>query len=115
MITRQEVFDAMAAELDHAYAKHGKELWGRHEFHSILMEEFEEVWDVIKKDGDTQDMVEEIVQVAAMCLRYLETGDRRMGPHPKIIGRKPQIQTDIFAQTHDWHSRGIADNRPRLS
>jgi NTP pyrophosphatase (non-canonical NTP hydrolase) len=87
MNPRQQFFNAMANELDFAYAKHGRGLWGRHEFHSILMEEFEEVWDEIKENGPTEKLLKEVVQVAAMCLRYAETGDRYLGPHP-IIPRR---------------------------
>lgn len=86
MTTREYFFKLVANELDHAYAKHGKEKWSRHEFYSILKEEVDEVWDEIKTDGKTSDLLAEIVQVAAMCLRYIETGDRYRGDH-EILSR----------------------------
>lgn len=85
--TREDFFGAMAKELDYAYAKHGKELWGRHEFASILREEFDELWDDIKADAPTEQLLMEVVQVAAMCLRYAETGDKRRGAHPPLVTR----------------------------
>lgn len=63
-------------ELDRAYRKHGSERWGRHEFYAILKEEVDELWDAIKADEDLSHVIEEAIDVAAMCFRYLETGDR---------------------------------------
>lgn len=63
-------------ELARAYAKHGREQWGRHEFYGILLEEVDELWDAIKADEPLARVHEEAVQVAAMCIRYIETGDR---------------------------------------
>ena len=85
--TREGFTTAMERELDHAYAKHGKRTWSRHEFFGIIKEEFDEMWDEIKKDAPTEELMKEIVQVAAMCLRYAETGDTYRGPHPDIQTR----------------------------
>jgi NTP pyrophosphatase (non-canonical NTP hydrolase) len=63
-------------ELDHAYAKHGKQPWGRHEFYAILLEEVDELWDAVKADEPMARVQAEAVQVAAVVFRYLETGDR---------------------------------------
>jgi len=62
--------------LDYAYEKHGKKLWGRHEFFGILQEEFDEVWDEIKADAPQANLKKEILQIIAVCYRYLNTGDR---------------------------------------
>lgn len=77
---REAVIREIAAELDRAYAKHGREQWGRHEFYGIIREEFDEMWGDIKADADQETLRKEIVQVAAMCFRYLETGDRYREP-----------------------------------
>ena len=71
--TRPEVFAAIERELERAYRKHGREPWGRHEFYAILLEEVEEAWDDIKADAPQYQLEKEIIQVAAMCFRYLET------------------------------------------
>lgn len=84
---RAQFWRAICAEIDHAYAKHGREPWGRHEFYAIMREEVDEVWDEIKRDTPTLDLLKEVVQVAAMCLRYSETGDRYRGEHPAIPQR----------------------------
>lgn len=79
---RKEAFDRIARELDHAYAKHGAAPWGRHEFYGVLREEFDELWDAIKEDQPINNVLAELIQVAAMCVRYYETGDRYWGvPH----------------------------------
>ena len=79
---------AVRAEVLHAYLKHGREPWSRHEFYAILLEEVEELWDAIKRDLPQEDVLKELTQVAAMCFRYAETGDRCRGPHPDIPTRE---------------------------
>ncbi len=71
--TRANFFDLIELELERAYAKHGSVPWSRHEFYAILLEEVEEAWDEIKHDRPDRDLVKEIMQVAAMCVRYVET------------------------------------------
>ena len=72
---RHSFVELVTAELDRAYAKHGEEPWSRHEFYAILKEEVDELWDDIKADEPLDKTLKELVQVAAMCLRYAETGD----------------------------------------
>lgn len=75
-LAAREVFiTRVKEELDRAYDKHGSEPWSRHEFYAILLEEVEEMWDDIKADKPLQDVLKELIQVTAMCLRYAETGD----------------------------------------
>lgn len=73
---RGEFWTRVQMEINGAYRKHGAEPWGRHEFYAILKEEVDELWDAIKSDAPQQEVEAELVQVAAMCLRYYETGDR---------------------------------------
>ena len=73
---RQHFFIFVNDEVERAYAKHGKDSWGRHEFYGVIKEEVDEMWDDIKADAPQDQLTKEIIQVAAMCLRYLETGDR---------------------------------------
>jgi len=84
---RGALMEAVAAELDHAYAKHGRKPWGRHEFYAILREEVDELWDAIKADEPQERVIAELTQVAAMCFRYAETGDAYRGPHPGFPAR----------------------------
>lgn len=72
---RDRFVGMITAELDRAYVKHGDEPWSRHEFYAILKEEVDELWDDIKADEPLDKLLKELVQVAAMCLRYAETGD----------------------------------------
>lgn len=76
MMHRLIIAAHVATELDRAYDKHGTAPWSRHEFYAILKEEVDELWDEIKRDGSKDDLQSEIIQVAAMCFRFLETGDR---------------------------------------
>lgn len=75
---RLEFFRRVEAELKRAYAKHGREPWGRHEFYGILLEEVDELWADVKADAPFEQLERELVQVAAMCFRYFET--RRSTP-----------------------------------
>lgn len=79
MDRRAILMTEVADELDRAYAKHGRKRWGRHEFYAILKEEVDELWDAIKSDAPQENVIKELVQVAAMCFRYFETGDRYRG------------------------------------
>ena len=72
---RRRFFQMIEKELDHAYEKHGTEPWSRHEFFAILLEEVDELWDDIKSDESLETLIKELVQVAAMCFRYAETGE----------------------------------------
>lgn len=88
---RQLFFRLVSDELDHAYAKHGKPQWSRHEFYTVLAEEVDELWDAIKSDAPMDEVLREAVQVAAMCFRYAETGDRYRGDHDvAAAARKPK-------------------------
>jgi hypothetical protein len=83
--TRAEALAAVEAALDYAYAKHGRDPWGRHEFFGVLYEEMQkELGDAIFADEPIEHVLEEAIQVAAVCIRYLETGDRYRGPHPPL-------------------------------
>jgi len=85
-ITARDSFVGLVKdELDRAYAKHGEEPWSRHEFYAILLEEVDELWDDIKADKPLDLMLKELVQVAAMCLRYAETGD--MQKVVRVVGK----------------------------
>lgn len=79
---RNEIYRRIDAELDRAYAKHGRPQWGRHEFYGIAKEEFDEMWDKIKLDEPQECVEAEAIQVAAMVVRYLETRDRYREPKP---------------------------------
>jgi NTP pyrophosphatase (non-canonical NTP hydrolase) len=73
---RAEIILALSQELDRAYAKHGNQPWGRHEFYGILLEEVEEMWDAIKGDEPLERVHEEALQVACVVIRFLESGER---------------------------------------
>jgi len=75
-INRLDIIESILSELDRAYAKHGNDKWGRHEFWGIFQEEVNEVIDAIQRDLPHEDLMKEIFQVACVCIRYAETGDR---------------------------------------
>lgn len=74
--TREQILDDIETELARAYAKHGMPVWGRHEFYGILLEEVEETWDTIKRDEPLERTYEEAISIAAMVVRFFETGER---------------------------------------
>jgi NTP pyrophosphatase (non-canonical NTP hydrolase) len=83
---RQKFVKRIEDELDHAYSKHGMVPWGRHEFYAILLEEVDELWDAIKADESLEELLAEMIQVAAMCFRYAETNEdiRKLLKRPKL-------------------------------
>jgi hypothetical protein len=46
-----------------------------HEGYGIILEELDEFWDEVKANNNT-DARKELVQVAAMCLRYLMDSEK---------------------------------------
>lgn len=81
---RADFLARIVSEVDRAYTKHGDLQWGRHEFYGIIAEEFDEMWDDIKSDAPQESVEKELVQVAAMCLRYFETRDRYREPRETL-------------------------------
>lgn len=73
---RGKFFDAIEAELDRAYKKHAAPQWSRHEFYGVMLEEVDEAWDDNKKNAPQEQLMAEVVQIAATCVRYAETLDR---------------------------------------
>lgn len=81
MLARRDIFlAAIEDELARAYAKHGAPQWSRHEFYGVMKEEVDEVWDDIKSNAPQKQLMAEVAQVAAMCIRYAETLDRFREP-----------------------------------
>ena len=67
-------YDAVMAELEFAKANFPP-MHSEHEGYAIIKEEFEELWDEIKKNPKKRDKAalrKEAIQVAAMALRFLE-------------------------------------------
>lgn len=60
-------------EFNSAVEKHGS-MKGFHEAYGILLEEFDEFWDEVKKKPSKQNkenMKLELIQIAAMCCRTI--------------------------------------------
>lgn len=73
---RDEFDERVNEEVNSAEFKHGYAKWGRHEFYGILLEEVDELWETIKKNEPRDRLEAELIQVAAVCLRYFESGER---------------------------------------
>jgi NTP pyrophosphatase (non-canonical NTP hydrolase) len=61
------------AEHDRARALFPKTLTSTHEGYAVLLEEVDELWEEIKKKDTPETrarMAKEVVQVAAMCMRF---------------------------------------------
>ena len=62
----------VAHELKRARAKHGP-MHSHHEAYAVLLEELDEVWQEVKsQQPNTQRIIAELIQVAAMCNRWAE-------------------------------------------
>jgi NTP pyrophosphatase (non-canonical NTP hydrolase) len=114
--TRHHIALSVTAQLERAYEKHGRSPWGRHEFYGILKEEVDELWDAIKSDQPIEDFVDEIHQIIAVCVRYLETGDRYRGDHCVTDERRaPEMPTTLSQYRHPQHKEHWDIGRERLS
>jgi len=60
-------------EIGRSYSLHGCPRWGRHEAYAIIKEELDEVWEAIRADAPFEEVMKELIQTAAMCVRYIET------------------------------------------
>lgn len=70
-MTRDEAIARIVAEFDKAQAKHAP-MHSPHEGHSVIREEFEELWEHVKADtGRTPEAMKEAAQLGAMALRYM--------------------------------------------
>jgi Zn-dependent M32 family carboxypeptidase len=68
--TNNEYVQKIVEEYNRATEKF-RPFQSKHEGISILREEFEELWEVVKADEDWSRLEEEAVQVGAMALRFL--------------------------------------------
>lgn len=68
-----KVLAMVGAEVERSIDLHGCPNWGRHEAYAIIKEEVDEAWDAIKANSGPDELVIELIQVAAMCVRYLAT------------------------------------------
>lgn len=62
--------DEIRAELKSATKRFGK-FNSTHEGYGVIKEEFDELWDEIKKNSSKDIMSKEAIQLAAMSLRFL--------------------------------------------
>lgn len=58
-------------EIFRAKQKHPGTFNSKHEGYAVLLEEVDELWDEVKKDGSKARMKSEAVQVAAMAIRFI--------------------------------------------
>ena len=65
----EDAFEVVGAELDRATSKFGP-FNSAHEGYAVILEELDEAWDEIKRNNQ-EAATREMVQVAAMALRFL--------------------------------------------
>lgn len=73
---RKLILKLIYDEVERSYRLHGCPRWGRHEAYAIILEELDEVKQAVFDDLPFEDLMKELVQTAAMCVRYLETEPR---------------------------------------
>lgn len=70
------ILDELAQSLDKARVKHNN-MHNSHEAYAIIKEEFDEVWEEIRKlqydsTDNTAQLRKELLHTAAMCIRAIE-------------------------------------------
>jgi hypothetical protein len=66
------ILSQVRAELLRAEAKHGLVFASPHEGHSVIEEEFDELWEDVKADrGREKCASDEAIQIAAMAVKYV--------------------------------------------
>lgn len=73
---RQLAMDDINYELLRSYRLHGIPRWGRHEAYAIILEELDEVKEAVFDDLPYLHLRKELIQTAAMIVRYIETEPR---------------------------------------
>jgi hypothetical protein len=64
--------------LNYAERKHGLKFASPHEAHSVILEEYEELWEHVRADtGRTPDAATEASHLAAMAIKYMINFDPR--------------------------------------
>lgn len=72
-IQRMEVVQDIAEEVERSIAKHGDFNQSAHQGYAVILEEVNELWDEIKAQvPDKVKMRKEAVQIAAMCVKFIE-------------------------------------------
>src|SRR3989344_3081738 len=64
--------DLVQRYINLARRKHPIGMHSAHEAYGVIAEELDEFWELVKKDGDKKDMLEELAHTAAMCQRAAE-------------------------------------------
>ncbi len=73
---RDLILRAIYKEVGRSYELHGCPRWGRHEAYAIILEELDEVKQAIFDDLPFEEVWKELIQTAAMCVRFMETEPR---------------------------------------
>lgn len=69
-MTKAEALTLIGNELDRALAKHKIGFITPRHGHSVIEEEYDEFWDAVKADN-LAHADKEVIQLGAMCARYL--------------------------------------------
>jgi hypothetical protein len=79
--TRADILWEIGAEAARA-EKHGKFFANAHEAYGVILEEVEEFWDIVKlkkRERSRAKMREELIQIAAMAVKGIESIDSFYG------------------------------------
>ncbi len=68
----QSTIQAIDQELIEASEKFPGSFCSKHEGYAVLLEETEELWDLVKRNGSGSEMYNEAKQVAAMAIRFMQ-------------------------------------------
>lgn len=80
-MTRPAFYTDIEAEVLRS-AKHGTEFSNLHEAYAVILEEVDELWDITrlkKRDRNREDIESELIQIAAMAVKALNSLDNFVG------------------------------------
>lgn len=78
---RVEILTEIAAEVERAKV-HGEHFHSLHEAYAVMLEELHEVWEITmqkRKDRDQDKLRKELIQVAAMAVKAIESMPNLVG------------------------------------
>ena len=78
---RLDTFIAVSNEVERA-KMHGESFSSLHEAYAVLLEEVDELWDITRmkrRDRDPNEIRKELIQIAAMAVKSLESLDNFIG------------------------------------
>lgn len=89
IVLKQSLLRELTERVHAIDGRWGRTYASRHEMASVLREEFEEAWDVVKTNGPDERLREELIDVGVVVLRALRQLDEDAAIHAVEPATKP--------------------------